>query len=300
MQEWKVFFAGVKNNQKLHELPRNPISVGLEKNKLFHGVYEVYLEEILTQHPIQLSLNPEDLMKIIHKLIHCHATGCTHPWWIFVRGLMSHLRKHTQSKSSLIQHKGRAVTVWHLVSFNSNLKLPKNFMILKKSWGQGGGPGPAGPHWICQCRDVFFVSTIKLTVQHWAPDPVIHSMEGLLQTTGMVFHPWGSSIQEGLPQQRRPHAHNPEGRLKLRGQTDTTQGLVSSTGRPLCRKSRGGTELMVHVCHKSLIGGSFLPRIMSAAFSPIITEVAMVFPVVISGIMLASATLSPSMPCTLL
>ena len=48
-----------------------------------------------------------------------------------------------------------------------------------------------------------------------------------------------------------------------------------------------------------LIGGSFLPRIMSAAFSAIIMTGAHVFPVVTSGIILASTTRIPSRPCTL-
>ena len=52
--------------------------------------------------------------------------------------------------------------------------------------------------------------------------------------------------------------------------------------------------------HRSVTGGSFRPRIKSAAFSPIITEGAFVFPVGTSGIILASATLSPSIPSTLL
>ena len=64
--------------------------------------------------------------------------------------------------------------------------------------------------------------------------------------------------------------------------------------------NRDGSNLHLCLqCHKSLTGGSFLLRIMSAAFSPIITEVAIVFPVTISGIILASATRSPSIPCTL-
>ena len=49
-------------------------------------------------------------------------------------------------------------------------------------------------------------------------------------------------------------------------------------------------------CHKFLMGGSLRPLIMSAAFSPIITLGAIVFPVVISGMILASATLNPLIP----